>query len=149
MLSGLRQVLFPPAGTEPPPLPATFAADAERLLLEQEPMRARLVLRIFWVALVVLLAWAGLTRIDEVTRGEGKVIPSRQLQVLQSLDGGVVSEILVKEGQVVEVGQPLVLIDPTRFDSSLQENRAQYLALVTRAARLKALAEGTAFDPPD
>lgn len=148
MLSGLRQVLFPPAGTEPPPLPATFAADAERLLLEQEPMRARLVLRIFWVALVVLLVWAALTRIDEVTRGEGKVIPSRQLQVLQSLDGGVVAEILVKEGQVVEVGQPLVLIDPTRFDSSLQENRAQYLALLTRAARLRALAEGTAFEPP-
>jgi len=70
------------------------------------------------------------------------------LQVLQSLDGGVVSEILVREGQVVEAGQPLVNIDPTRFDSSLQENRSEYLSLLTRVARLRALAEDAPFQAP-
>lgn len=148
MLSGLLEVLFPRAHVEPPVAKGGFAADAERALLEQEPLRAKLVLRIFWLALVLAVGWAALTQVDEVTRGDARVIPSKQLQVLQSLDGGVVAEILVKEGQVVEAGQPLVLIDPTRFDSSLQENRAQYLALITRAARLRALAEGTAFEPP-
>jgi adhesin transport system membrane fusion protein len=125
-----------------------FIGDADRATLEQEPLRARWLLRVFWATLLLGVAWAALTHVDEVTRGEGRVIPSKQLQVLQSLDGGVVSEILVKEGQVVEAGQVLVHIDPTRFDSSLQENRSQYLSLVTRVARLKALAEDTAFVPP-
>jgi membrane fusion protein, adhesin transport system len=125
-----------------------FIGDADRAALEQEPLRARWLLRVFWATLLLAVLWAALTQVDEVTRGEGRVIPSKQLQVLQSLDGGVVSEILVKEGQVVEVGQVLVNIDPTRFDSSLQENRTQYLSLVTRVARLKALAEETAFVPP-
>jgi adhesin transport system membrane fusion protein len=92
--------------------------------------------------------WAAFTNVDEITRGEGRVVPSKQLQVLQSLDGGVVSEILVKEGQVVSAGQVLVNIDPTRFDSSVRENRAQYFALQARAARLRALAQGTDFQPP-
>jgi adhesin transport system membrane fusion protein len=132
----------------PAPGSGAFVADAHTLMIEQEPARARLVLKAFWVILVVALLWAAFTRVDEVTRGDGRVVSSTQLQVLQSLDGGVVSEILVKEGQLVEAGQVLLNIDPTRFDSSLQENRAQYLALLARAARLKALAEGTDFVPP-
>lgn len=126
----------------------SFAADAERAALDQEPLRARMLLRVFWGALAVALLWAALTQVDEITRGEGRVIPSRQLQVLQSLDGGVVSAILVKEGDVVQAGQVLVNIDPTRFDSSVQENKAEYLALLTRSARLRALAEGAEFAPP-
>ncbi|TWO68180.1 HlyD family type I secretion periplasmic adaptor subunit [Caenimonas sedimenti] len=127
---------------------ASFATDADRVLLEQEPTRARVLLAVFWGTLILAVVWAAVTQVDEITKGEGRVIPSRQLQVLQSLDGGVVSEILVKEGQVVEAGQVLVNIDPTRFDSSLAENRAQYLALLTRGARLRALAEDSAFVPP-
>ena len=122
--------------------------DVDRAMHEQEPLRARILLKCFWLVLVVALLWAGFTRVDEITRGEGRVVPSKQLQVLQSLDGGVVSAILVKEGQLVEAGQVLVNIDPTRFDSSVRENRAQYLALQSRAARLRALAEGSDFVPP-
>jgi adhesin transport system membrane fusion protein len=149
ILASLREALRTWSGSaDPAPQEAGFVADARRAALEQEPVRARLLLRIFGLTMLLALAWAALAHVDEVTRGEGKVIPSRQLQVLQSLDGGVVSEILVKEGQVVEAGQALVNIDPTRFDSSLQENRAQYLALLTRVARLRALAEEAAFEPP-
>lgn len=133
---------------EPEPVDNGFVGDAGRAALEQEPLRARMLLRVFWGTLVVGLLWAGFTQVDEITRGEGRVIPSKQLQVLQSLDGGVVSEILVKEGQLVEPGQVLVNVDPTRFDASVQENKAQYLALLTRSARLRALAEGAAFVPP-
>ena len=72
-----------------------FAADSDYAILQQEPLRARVLLKSIAVAFAVFVMWAAVTRVDEVTRGEGKVIPSRQLQVLQSLDGGVVDEILV------------------------------------------------------
>jgi len=65
------------------------------------------------MAVTVLIGWAALANLDEVTRGEGKVIPSRQVQILQSMDGGMVSEILVKEGQSVKVGDLLLKVDPT------------------------------------
>ncbi len=97
----------------------------------------------------MFIAWAAFSKVDEVTRGEGKVIPSRQLQVLQSLDGGVVSEILVREGEIVEPEQVLLRIDQTRYASSVREARVQYLALVAKAARLRALTEGSAFTVPD
>lgn len=129
-------------------LDAGFSGDADRAILEQEPLRARMLVKSLGVVFILAVLWAGLSEIDEITKGEGKVIPSRQLQVLQSLDGGIVSEILVQEGQVVEAGQTLVNIDTTRFDSSVKENRVQYLALLARAARVRALAEGVAFVPP-
>jgi adhesin transport system membrane fusion protein len=97
---------------------------------------------------VVLIGWAALANVDEVTKGDAKVIPSRQLQVIQSLDGGVVSEILVKEGEVVEAGQLLLKVDETRATSGVRESAAQAFALQTKLARLKALAEGHAFKPP-
>ena len=112
-------------------------------------MRARILLKSVGIALAIAIMWAAVSRLDEVTRGEGKVIPSRQLQVLQSLDGGVVEEILVKEGDVVDAEQVLLRIDPTRFASSVRESRVQYSALVAKAARLKALTEGTPFKVPD
>ena len=125
-----------------------FEADADFAILQQEPLRARVLLRTISIAVALGIMWSAVSRIDEVTRGDGKVIPSRQLQVLQSLDGGVVSEILVKEGDVVEADQILLRIDQTRFESSVRENRAQYTALVAKAARLKALMENSAFSVP-
>lgn len=125
-----------------------FATDADLAILRQEPLRARVLLRSIGIVVVIFVMWAAVARLDEVTRGDGKVIPSKQLQVLQSIDGGLVSEILVKEGDVVQSEQLLVKIDETRFVSSVKENRAQYLALVARAARLKAMAEGKPFEAP-
>ncbi|MFP5404417.1 MAG: HlyD family type I secretion periplasmic adaptor subunit [Gammaproteobacteria bacterium] len=126
-----------------------WADDADWARLDQEPLRARYLLR--WIAgiLAILLLWAAFATIDEVTRGTGKVIPSSQVQVIQAVDGGVVAEILVREGQTVEAGQSLFRIDETRFVSSLRENRVQYLALLAKAARLRALAENTPLRLPD
>ena len=125
-----------------------FATDADLAMIRQEPLRARVLLRSLGIVFVVFILWAAVARVDEVTRGDGKVIPSRQLQVLQSIDGGLVSEILVREGEVVEAGQLLIKIDETRFASSVKENRAQVLGLLARAARLKALSDGKPFVAP-
>jgi adhesin transport system membrane fusion protein len=123
--------------------------EADLAILEQTPLRAKVLLYSIATALAVLLIWAFFAKVDEVTRGEGKVIPSKQVQVIQSLDGGIVSEILVEEGQTVKVGTPLIRIDETRAVSSLRENQTQYLALLAKKFRLKALANDTAFTPPD
>ncbi len=88
------------------------------------------------------LTWAAFAKIDEVTRGEGKVIPTGKIQVIQNLEGGILTEILIKEGQVVEKNQPLLRLDDIRFSSSYRETRSKYLSLSARAARLKAEAEG-------
>ncbi|HJV54147.1 MAG TPA: HlyD family type I secretion periplasmic adaptor subunit [Noviherbaspirillum sp.] len=124
-----------------------FVRDADRFMIQQEPLRARILLRALLGVVLLFILWAAVVSIDEVTKGDGKVIPSRQLQVLQSLDGGIVSNIAVAEGQQVEAGQLLLQIDSTRFESSVRENRAQYLSLAARAARLQAIGEGTPFSP--
>jgi membrane fusion protein, adhesin transport system len=127
-----------------------FEADADYAILHQEPLRARVLLKSIGVALAIFIMWAAVSRVDEVTRGEGKVIPSRQVQVLQSLDGGFISEIMVREGQVVQPEQMLLRIDETRFASSVKESRVQYLALAAKAARLRALSDGKPLEmPPD
>src|SRR3990167_8874142 len=110
--------------------------------------RAQTLVRSAVFVVLGLIVWAALAEIDEVTKCEAKVIPSRQLQVIQSYDGGVVSEILVQEGQVVEQGQLLLKIDETRATSGMRESNANAFALRTKLARLKALAEGVAFAPP-
>jgi membrane fusion protein, adhesin transport system len=134
-----------------PPRPEeslAWTADADWARLEQEPLRARALLRWAMLLVLVLIIWAAFAKIDEVTRGDAKVIPSSQLQIVQSVDGGVVEEIKVHEGQTVNAGDVLLRIDPTRFVSSLRESQATYLALLAKTARLQALSSGKPFDPP-
>ena len=126
----------------------TFEQQAEVVMSRATTQRAQLIVRASVVVVLVLVLWACLADVEEVTRGDGRVIPSRQLQVVQSLDGGVVSEILVTEGQMVEAGQLLLKIDETRATSGVRESAAQGFALRARQARLRALAEGATFKPP-
>lgn len=121
--------------------------EAELAIMEQKPLKARKLLYGILAILLVVITWAFFAKVDEVTRGEGRVIPSRQVQVIQSLDGGIVSEILVREGDLVKKGMALIKIDETRAVSSLRENKGQYLALLAKQARLQALASGLAFNP--
>lgn len=125
-----------------------FELEADAVMSTAKTHRAQTLVRTAVVVMVVLITWAAVAPIDEVTKGDAKVIPSKQLQVIQSLDGGIVSEILVKEGQVVEAGQMLLKIDETRATSGVRESAAQTFALQTKLARLKALAEGQSFTPP-
>jgi adhesin transport system membrane fusion protein len=126
----------------------SFEQQAEVVMSRATTQRAQLIVRASVVVVLLLMLWACLAQVEEVTRGDGRVIPSRQLQVVQSLDGGVVSEILVTEGQMVEAGQLLLKIDETRATSGVRESAAQGFALRARQARLRALAEGAAFKPP-
>jgi adhesin transport system membrane fusion protein len=125
-----------------------FEREADALISRQRTRGAQKIVRAAAVCVAALLAWAALAPVDEVTRGDARVIPSRQLQVVQSLDGGVVAEILVREGQLVEAGQLLLRVDETRAGAGVRESAAQGFSLRARAARLRALAEGTRFVAP-
>jgi adhesin transport system membrane fusion protein len=93
-----------------------------------------LVVSFFLIAII----WASLASIDELARGTGKVIPANKIQTIQSLDGGVVSEILVKEGEHINKNQALMKIDTIRFQASFKENNELYLSLLATKTRLQA-----------
>jgi adhesin transport system membrane fusion protein len=126
----------------------SFELEAAEVMSRSRTQRAQTIVRTAVIVTLLLIAWAALAHVDEVTRGDAKVIPSRQLQLVQSFDGGVVSEILVREGQVVERDQLLLKIDETRATSGVRESAAQGFALRARQARLRALAENAKFLPP-
>ncbi|RZU98916.1 HlyD family type I secretion periplasmic adaptor subunit [Spiribacter vilamensis] len=126
--------------------PGTWAAQAGWAQLQQTPLRARLLLYGMLLTLIALIVWAGWAELDQVVRGQGQVIPSRKTQLVQSLDGGTVSRILVEEGDRVEQGELLVEIDSTRSVSSLRENQAKRYALRAEVARLEALTQQTSLD---
>lgn len=125
-----------------------FALDADLHMLQQRPLRGTLMTYIILLSIFLFILWGAFTKLDELVKGEGKVVPSSHLQVLQSLDGGIVKQIMVREGEMVKSGQPLVQIDSTRFVSSVRENQAQNVALAARAERLNALLENRAFNIP-
>jgi membrane fusion protein, adhesin transport system len=143
-----RQALGKPSDPDAMPGMGEFERTVDGVMSRQATRRAQTIVRAAAAIVVLLVIWAAFARVDEVTRGEGRVVPSRQLQVLQSLDGGVVAEILVREGQQVEPGQLLLRIDETRATSGVRESAAQGFALRARVARLRALGDGSAFKPP-
>jgi adhesin transport system membrane fusion protein len=121
----------------------------EPAYISQEPTGARRLLYIVALVLISLVLWANWAELDEITRGDGRIITSQQLQVIQSLDGGIVQAILVSEGQTVEQGDSLIRIDATRSTANFRENRAQVAALNAEIERLQALIDQRQpeFDP--
>jgi adhesin transport system membrane fusion protein len=91
---------------------------------------------------VALFTWIAVAEVDTVTRAEGRVIPSAKMQVIQNLEGGIVGEILVKQGQAVEAGQRLVALSSLQHDGDMKSRYQQVLALEARSARLAAMAAG-------
>ncbi|PSJ80308.1 HlyD family type I secretion periplasmic adaptor subunit [Neisseria iguanae] len=106
------------------------------------------VIILFFLFLVVFVIWAYNSPIEEVTRGNGNVIPSSREQVIQSLDPGIITEIAVKEGDIVEKGQILLKLDDTRSSAVLRESAAKVANLEAMVARLKAEAYNTALTFP-
>ena len=100
------------------------------------------VVLIIGLFVAAAIGWANWARIDVVIRGNGKVSPASQVQNIQSLEGGIIEEIMVTEGQSVSAGQPLIKISDVAFASSFEENRLLYLELLARSSRL----EAEAFD---
>ena len=120
---------------------------SDEAILEQEPTTARRLVYGVLIALTCLIVWSAFAGIDTVTRGTGKVIPSSQVQIIGSQDGGVVSEILTSEGELVREGQVLLRLDRTRSEASLGETRAELQGLQVKALRLNALVSGEPFVP--
>jgi adhesin transport system membrane fusion protein len=125
-----------------------LATDIRTSILAQSPRGGRAILWMVLVLFVLAIVWASVSEIEEATRGDGKVIPSSQIQVVQNLEGGILSEILVNVGNLVKKGQLLLRIDETRFSSSFQQNRGKYLSYKAKAARLIAEANNTPFEVP-
>ena len=100
------------------------------------------------ITLILALGWASWFQLDEITRGQGKVIPSSREQIIQSMDTGVLSEMLVREGAMVEKDQLLLQIDDARSGAVFREAQEKYISLSAQAARLKAEAYGTSLAFP-
>ena len=115
--------------------------EVRKALIEDAPRLVRLTLWSLIGFSLFALLWAHFAVVDEVTRGDGKAIPSSKLQKIQNLEGGIVAELFVREGQVVEAGAPLLRLDDTRFASNVGETEADRLALLLRVERLAAEVE--------
>ena len=105
--------------------------------------RTSLFIWIICIGLLVLLIWAWLFKLEEVSTGTGKVIPSSKEQTIQSLEGGILTKLYVHEGEIIQKGQILAQLDPTRFASNVGESASLLLASKATAARLRAEVNGT------
>ncbi|WP_406641186.1 HlyD family type I secretion periplasmic adaptor subunit [Pectobacterium brasiliense] len=116
--------------------------EVSRAMAEDSPRSIRFTLWAIGAFFLFFILWAGLANIDEVTRGDGKAIPSSRLQKIQNLEGGIITEVFIREGQVVNAGDPLLRLDDTRFASNVGETEADRLALLSRIERLNAEING-------
>ncbi|MCP4981261.1 MAG: HlyD family type I secretion periplasmic adaptor subunit [Gammaproteobacteria bacterium] len=107
-------------------------------VVHRTPRFLIVVVMIFACFVVAAIVWMNWAKIDVVIRGSGKVSPASQVQNIQSLEGGIISEIMVSEGQAVVAGQSLLKISDVAFSSSFEENRLLYLELLARSSRLSA-----------
>lgn len=121
-----------------PQIDIDYARNAKEAMRGDRVRGASFLLWAILALFVSLIFWAANSEIDEVTKGEGKVIPSSSMQTIQNLEGGIVAELLVKEGDTVKVGQILVRIDDTQTSSAYRENLAKSQAFSARLARLTA-----------
>ena len=126
-----------------------FMPEVDGAILEDSPWFSRITIWVVSACLVSIVTWAHFAVLEEVTTGEGKAIPSSKIQVIQNLEGGIVSEIFAREGQVVNKGDVLIRLDDTRFLSNKGETEADRLALIARIERLAAEAEGRPIAMPE
>ncbi|WP_315798698.1 HlyD family type I secretion periplasmic adaptor subunit [Bradyrhizobium sp. SZCCHNRI3043] len=119
-----------------------FSNDIRAAVELRTPKTARMLLLASLGLFFTFLIWAHFAVLDEVKRGNGKVVPSRQTQVVQSLEGGIIADLLVQEGAIVEKDQPLARIEDTNFASQFGEIRERRGAMAARVIRLAAETEG-------
>jgi membrane fusion protein, adhesin transport system len=125
-----------------------FMGETAAAALQGPPVYSHVLIWGSVAFVAVFIAWAAFATLGETTVGEGKVIPSSQVQVVQNLEGGIVSDIKVRVGDVVRKNQVLMLIDDTRYASSFQENKVKNDALTAKIARLSAEVSGRNFELP-
>lgn len=117
--------------------------------LEPPLPKASLFIWIICIGLAVLLLWAWLFKLEELSTGTGKVVPSSKEQVVQSLEGGILTTLNVREGEIVNRGQVLAQLDPTRFASNVGESESLLVSSLATSARLRAEVNGTPLVFPE
>ena len=123
---------------------------SNKVSFQEPPLpKSSLIIWIVGIGLLILLTWAWLFKLEEVSTGTGKVIPSSKEQVIQSLEGGILTKLNVKEGEIVERGQVLAQLDPTRFESNVGESESILIASRATSARLRAEVSGTPLSFPE
>jgi adhesin transport system membrane fusion protein len=140
----IRRYFKGSASLQGQPLP-----EVNKALIEDAPRVVRLTIWAIIGFFVFLMLWANFAVIDEVTKGDGKAIPSSKIQKIQNLEGGIVAELFAKEGQIVEAGAPLIRLDDTRFASNVGETEADRLAMVLRVERLSAEVDDRPLNFPE
>ena len=113
---------------------------------EQSPRHIRVVLYIWLAAVILFIGWAYFAEVDEITRGSGEIVPSGNNQMIQNLEGGIVQRIMVKPGDFVEKGQPLMKIDNSKSEAQQDSGQLKTLELEAKIIRLKAESQGHRFD---
>tara|TARA_R110001583_G_scaffold30218_9_gene104769 strand:- start:8734 stop:10107 length:1374 start_codon:yes stop_codon:yes gene_type:complete len=114
-----------------------MADDVYGAMLKETPTAQRLIIWALFALFVCFFVWAYFAELDRVVRGEGKVVPSSQVQIIQSLDGGILQDLYVKEGMAVSKGQPLARIDDTRFRSDMAQQTQEVDSLRADIIRLR------------
>ncbi len=120
-----------------------ITSDVDKELPIEPSKAAQILLYVIAGLLAIAFLWAGVAKLDRVTRGEGRIVPSNHLQKVQYLEGGIIEEILVRPGQRVKKGDILVRVDPTQINAKLSSGEGGYYTLAARIARLEAAAAGT------
>lgn len=116
---------------------------------ESEIVKSSRIIWVFLLLLVALIVWAYFAEIVEVSTGSGKVVPTSREQVIQSLEGGIISELYVREGDIVDKGQVLAQLDLTKTEATVEESAAKYRAALASIARLEAEVDHSELDFPD
>ncbi|MBT9525816.1 MAG: HlyD family type I secretion periplasmic adaptor subunit [Rhizobacter sp.] len=125
-----------------------YMADVRAAMVVEATPGTTWALYLMAIILISAIAWASIARVDEITRADARVIPDGKEQVIASLEGGILRELHVREGQTVHEGQELAQLDPTRFESQQNEGQAKRIAIMATIARLTAEANGRALNFP-
>lgn len=120
-----------------------FMSDSSAAILQGIPIMYHAILIAAVTFVLIAAIWANYAVLDVVTTAQGKVIPSKSMQTIQNLEGGIVKDIRVKVGDIVKKDEVLMIIDDTRFVSSFKEGEAQIYALLAKIDRLNAETNGT------
>ncbi|WNZ57661.1 HlyD family efflux transporter periplasmic adaptor subunit [Microbulbifer sp. MKSA007] len=112
-------------------------------------VRSGRIVWVFFLLLAALVFWSYLAKVDEVSSGAGKVVPTSRSQIIQSLEGGILEDLKVSEGDIVEKGEVLAQLDPTKLRSNVEEILARYRAALASVARLSAEVNSTSIKFPE
>lgn len=122
-----------------------FMNSLSSAILEQTPKKFRIILWFWIITISLLIAWAYFAQIDEIVRGEGKVIPRSENKMIQNLEGGIIEDILVKEGDLVKKGEVLLKIDNQKSKADYESTNLKAMELTAKIIRLQAETNGTEF----